>query len=137
MYITSTHRYAQKLVETHKHTLASAQCQGKSVEVGSSSCCIILFGMLFLFPGSKLRLHRPRLSSITYTHTLECFTHPCPRTTFEKTASDRCPKQKEKLEAKKTSEPDKKRHFLTLRVRALKGRSSSCFLVDSGHWRCP
>lgn len=48
----------------------SEQRQGTSMEGGSSSCCIILFGMLFLFPGSILPCISPRLSSIMHTHIL-------------------------------------------------------------------
>lgn len=69
MYITSTHRDAHKSVEAWRHTLDSGRRHGTSVELGSSSCCIILFGMLFLFPGSKRWCIAPSYpASHTHTH---------------------------------------------------------------------
>jgi len=51
---TQKHKSWQRHLDTLRDTL-SELCQGTSAELGSSSCCIILFGMLFLFLGSKLR----------------------------------------------------------------------------------
>ena len=100
--------------------------------------------MLFLFPGSKLwRIAPGYPASHTHTHThthtrtdaLKSFTHLRPRTTFEKTASDRCPEQKRKLDAKKTSEPRQRASPSPsppcLRVPS-KITSSFCFLMASG-----
>lgn len=123
--------------EAHKHT---RKCQGKSVEVGSSSCCIILFGMLFLFPGSKLQLHRPRLSSITHTHTharagmLHSFLS---QNHFRENSLWQMPQTKretggQKNPQKHLSLAKKKRHFLTHPARALKSRSS--FYWQSRQW---
>lgn len=109
--------------------------------------------MLFLFPGSKLwriapgypasHTHTHRQHTHAHTVALKSFTHPRPRTTFEKTASDRCPEQKRKLEAKKTSEPRRRVSPSPspprLRVPS-KITSSFCFLVASGplvRWRPP
>lgn len=112
--------------------LASERCQGTSVELGSSSCCIILFGMLFLFPGSTLRCIAPGYPAsharASRNASLILIAPPLLRK-----QSDRCPKQKENLKAakKKIDLSLTKCRFLSL-VHGLKIASSFCFLVDGG-----
>lgn len=82
----------------------------------------------------------PASHTRTNTHTLELFTHPCPRTTFEKTASDRCPKQKgnQRPKTKKKQKEKthlslrKKRVFLSFSLSPPLSMCSFCLLVYNG-----
>ena len=60
-------------------------------------------------------LHRRQICGATHKqHPLEHFTHPFSTNTFEKTASDRCPKQMQSWEARKKKKPDKMCFCLSL-----------------------
>lgn len=146
VYKTSTHRGTQKptmMARRHAAARYSTQHQGTSVELGSSSCCIILFGMLFLFPGSELWCTALRLSSITHTHThthAGAFHSSLSQNCFWENSLWQMPQTKRKPEARKEKKQkekpilawEKKRVFLSFFLSPPLSMCSFCLLVYNG-----